>query len=37
MRPRREIWEIQETVFKEAILKALTHRDYYDKGGVILL
>jgi ATP-dependent DNA helicase RecG len=37
MRPRREIWEIQETVFKEAILKTLTHRDYYDKGGVILL
>jgi ATP-dependent DNA helicase RecG len=35
--PRREIWEIPETVFKEAILNALAHRDYYDKGGVILL
>jgi ATP-dependent DNA helicase RecG len=35
--PRKEIWEIPETVFKEAILNALAHRDYYDKGAVILL
>jgi ATP-dependent DNA helicase RecG len=33
--PRKEIWEIPETAFKEAIINALSHRDYYDKGGVI--
>ena len=33
--PRKEIWEIPETVFKEAIFNALSHRDYYDKGAVI--
>ena len=33
--PRKEIWEIPETVFKEAIINALSHRDYYDKGAVI--
>lgn len=33
--PRKEIWEIPETVFKETIINALAHRDYYDKGGVI--
>ena len=32
---RKEIWEIPETVFKEAIINSLTHRDYYDKGAVI--
>lgn len=32
--PRREIWEIPETVFKESIINALSHRDYYDKGSV---
>lgn len=32
-KPRREIWEIPETVFKEAIINSLAHRDYYDKGG----
>ena len=31
--PRKEIWEIPETVFKEAIINALAHRDYYDKGA----
>ncbi len=31
--PRKEIWEIPESVLKEAIINALTHRDYYDKGG----
>lgn len=33
--PRKEIWEIPETVFKEAIMNALVHRDYYEKGAVI--
>lgn len=31
--PRNEIWEIPEVVFKEAIINALAHRDYYDKGA----
>lgn len=31
--PRKEIWEIPESVLKEAIINALTHRDYYDKGA----
>ena len=31
--PRKEIWEIPETVFKEAIINSLSHRDYYDKGA----
>ena len=35
--PRKEIWEIPETVFKEAIINALSHRDYYDKGAIILV
>ena len=33
--PRKEIWEIPETVLKEATINALAHRDYYDRGGVI--
>ncbi len=33
--PRKEYWEIPETVFKEAIINALSHRDYYEKGAVI--
>ena len=33
--PRKEIWEIPETVFKESLINALAHRDYYDKGSVI--
>jgi ATP-dependent DNA helicase RecG len=36
-RPRNEIWEIPETVFKESITNALSHRDYYDRGGRITL
>lgn len=36
-KPRNEIWEIPETVFKEAIINALAHRDYYDKGGRITI
>ncbi|MBU2554501.1 MAG: putative DNA binding domain-containing protein, partial [Bacteroidetes bacterium] len=35
--PREEIWEIPETVFKEAIINALSHRDYYDKGAIITI
>lgn len=35
--PRKEIWEIPETVFKEAIINSLAHRDYYDKGGSITI
>ena len=31
--PRKEHWEIPETAFKEAIINALSHRDYYDKGA----
>jgi ATP-dependent DNA helicase RecG len=34
-RPRRELWEIPEVVFREAIINALAHRDYYDRGGRI--
>ncbi len=35
--PRKEIWEIPETVFKEAILNSLSHRDYYDKGATTII
>ena len=35
--PRREIWEIPPTVFREVIINALSHRDYYDKGGRITI
>ena len=35
--PRKEIWEIPETAFKEAIINALAHRDYYDKGAQITI
>jgi ATP-dependent DNA helicase RecG len=28
---RKELWEIPETVFKEAIINSLAHRDYYDR------
>jgi ATP-dependent DNA helicase RecG len=35
--PRKEIWEIPETVFKEAIINSLSHRDYYDKGAVTMI
>lgn len=35
--PRKEIWEIPETVFKEAIINVLSHRDYYDKGAKTLI
>ena len=35
--PRQEVWEIPETAFKEAIINALSHRDYYDKGARITI
>ena len=31
--PRKEVWEIPLTVFKEAIINALSHRDYYEQGA----
>jgi len=34
---RKELWEIPEIVFKEAIKNSLAHRDYYDKGGRITI
>lgn len=33
--PRIETWEIPETALKEAIVNALSHRDYYDRGNRI--
>ncbi len=33
--PRIEKYEIPEVVFKEAIINALVHRDYYEIGGKI--
>ncbi len=35
--PRIEYWEIPETAFKEAMINALSHRDYYDKGAKITI
>ena len=35
--PRKEIWEIPEIVFKEAIINILSHRDYFDKGATIIV
>ena len=35
--PREEIWEIPKNVFKEAIINALSHRDYYDRGARITI
>jgi ATP-dependent DNA helicase RecG len=34
-KPRKELWEIPEVVLKEALVNALAHRDYYDKGARI--
>lgn len=33
MGPRKEVWEIPLEVFKEAIINALAHRDYYEQGA----
>ena len=35
--PRKEVWEIPLTVFKEAIINALSHRDYYEQGAKIMI
>ena len=35
--PRKEVWEIPLTVFKEAIINALSHRDYYERGARIMI
>jgi ATP-dependent DNA helicase RecG len=37
MEPRTEIWEIPLSVFKEAIINALCHRDYYQQGAVTMV
>ena len=37
MGPRKEIWEIPLAVFKEAIINALSHRDYYEMGAVTMV
>ena len=34
-KPRKELWEIPEVAMKEALINALAHRDYYDKGARI--
>lgn len=35
--PRRETWEIPLSVFKESIINALSHRDYYEQGASIMI
>jgi len=35
--PRKEKWEISEVVFKEVIINALSHRDYYEQGARITI
>lgn len=35
--PRKEVWEVPETAFKETIINALSHRDYYDRGAKITI
>ena len=35
--PRKELWEIPLGVFKEAIINALAHRDYYEQGASITI
>ncbi len=37
MGPRKEVWEIPLTVFKEAIINALSHRDYYEQGAITMV
>lgn len=35
--PRKEVWGIPETVFREALINALSHRDYYEQGAHITM
>lgn len=35
--PRKEVWEIPLEVFKEALINALSHRDYYECGANIMV
>jgi ATP-dependent DNA helicase RecG len=35
--PRKEVWEIPMAVFKEAIINAIAHRDYYEHGATITI
>ena len=35
--PRTEIWEVPLSVFKESIINALSHRDYYEQGTTITI
>lgn len=35
--PRKETWEIPLSVFKESIINALAHRDYYEQGASIMI
>lgn len=37
MGPRKEIWEVPLGVFKESIINALSHRDYYEQGAAITI
>lgn len=37
MGPRKEVWEIPLPVFKESIINALSHRDYYEQGAVTMV
>lgn len=34
---RKEILEIPQAVFREAIINSLSHRDYYEKGAVTMI
>ena len=34
---RKEIWEIPLVVFREALVNALAHRDYYERGATITI
>ena len=34
---RKEIWEIPLDVFKEAVMNAICHRDFYEKGATAMV
>jgi ATP-dependent DNA helicase RecG len=34
---RKEVLEIPDTVFREALINSLCHRDYYEKGAVTMV